>query len=163
MGEALNGDAIAVRHLWKRFGAGTDPLVALQDIDFSVRDGEFVSIVGPSGCGKSTLLKILAGLLPASDGDALLRGTPIDGPRRDIGVVFQSPVLFPWRSVLRQRAPARRRAAARARADAAARASSSWTSSVSRASSTATRGSCRAACSSASRSCAPSSTIPRSC
>jgi NitT/TauT family transport system ATP-binding protein len=74
--------------------------VALQDIDFSVRDGEFVSIVGPSGCGKSTLLKILAGLLPASDGDALLRGTPIDGPRRDIGVVFQSPVLFPWRSVL---------------------------------------------------------------
>ena len=95
MGEALNGDAIAVRHLWKRFGGGTDPLVALQDIDFSVRDGEFVSIVGPSGCGKSTLLKILAGLLPASDGDALLRGTPIDGPRRDIGVVFQSPVLFP--------------------------------------------------------------------
>ena len=64
-----------------------------------MRDGEFVSIVGPSGCGKSTLLKILAGLLPASDGDALLRGTPIDGPRRDIGVVFQSPVLFPWRSV----------------------------------------------------------------
>ncbi len=54
MGEALNGDAIAVRHLWKRFGGGTDPLVALQDIDFSVRDGEFVSIVGPSGCGKST-------------------------------------------------------------------------------------------------------------
>jgi NitT/TauT family transport system ATP-binding protein len=99
MGEALNGDAIAVRHLWKRFGGGTDPLVALQDIDFSVRDGEFVSIVGPSGCGKSTLLKILAGLLPASDGDALLRGTPIDGPRRDIGVVFQAPVLFPWRSV----------------------------------------------------------------
>src|SRR3954468_17423405 len=99
MGEALNGDAIAVRHLWKRFGASTDPLVALQDIDFSVRDGEFVSIVGPSGCGKSTLLEILAGLLPASHGDALLRGTPIDGPRRDIGVVFQSPVLFPWRSV----------------------------------------------------------------
>ena len=58
-----------------------------------------MSIVGPSGCGKSTLLKILAGLLPASEGDALLRGTPIDGPRRDIGVVFQSPVLFPWRSV----------------------------------------------------------------
>src|SRR3954471_14700113 len=100
MGEALNGDAIAVRHLWKRFGASSDPLVALQDIDFSVRDGEFVSIVGPSGCGKSTLLKILAGLMPASDGDALLNGTPIEGPRRDIGVVFQSPVLFPWRSVL---------------------------------------------------------------
>ena len=75
-------------------------MVALQDIDFTVRDGEFVSVVGPSGCGKSTLLKILAGLLPASEGEARLRGTPIDGPRRDIGVVFQSPVLFPWRSVL---------------------------------------------------------------
>ena len=74
--------------------------MALEDIDFSVDDGEFVSIVGPSGCGKSTLLKILAGLLPASQGEAELRGTPIDGPRRDIGVVFQSPVLFPWRSVL---------------------------------------------------------------
>jgi NitT/TauT family transport system ATP-binding protein len=74
--------------------------VALEDIDFSVADGEFVSIVGPSGCGKSTLLKILAGLLPASQGEAELRGSPIDGPRRDIGVVFQSPVLFPWRSVL---------------------------------------------------------------
>ena len=57
-------------------------------------------MVGPSGCGKSTLLKILAGILPASSGDARLRGTLIDGPRRDIGVVFQSPVLFPWRTVL---------------------------------------------------------------
>src|SRR5215203_5600974 len=100
MGEALNGDAIAVRHLWKRFGGGTDPLVALQDIDFCVSDGEFMSIVGPSGCGKSTLLKILAGLMPASDGEALLNAEPITGPRKDIGVVFQSPVLFPWRNVL---------------------------------------------------------------
>jgi NitT/TauT family transport system ATP-binding protein len=65
-----------------------------------VGDGEFMSIVGPSGCGKSTLLKILAGLLPASDGTALLNGSPIEGPRKDIGVVFQSPVLFPWRTVL---------------------------------------------------------------
>src|SRR3954451_20001472 len=100
MGEALNGDAIAVRHLWKRFGGGNDPLVALQDIDVTVGDGEFISIVGPSGCGKSTLLKILAGLLPASVGEAFLNGTPIEGPRKDIGMVFQSPVLFPWRSVL---------------------------------------------------------------
>ena len=93
-------EIIAVRHLWRRFGAGADEVVALQDIDFSVADGEFVSIVGPSGCGKSTLLKILAGLLPASEGEAQLKGTPIAGPRRDIGVVFQSPVLFPWRTVL---------------------------------------------------------------
>jgi len=71
----------------------------LRDIDLTIGDGEFVAIVGPSGCGKSTLLKILAGLLPAA-GTAMLNGTAIAGPRRDIGMVFQSPVLFPWRTVI---------------------------------------------------------------
>jgi NitT/TauT family transport system ATP-binding protein len=86
--------------LSKRYGTGADAIMALRDIDFSVGDGEFITIVGPSGCGKSTLLKILAGLLPASEGDAIHKGDPITGPRQDIGVVFQSPVLFPWRNVL---------------------------------------------------------------
>jgi NitT/TauT family transport system ATP-binding protein len=97
---AAAGDVIAVRRLSKRYGNRADAILALKDIEFTVPDREFLSIVGPSGCGKSTLLKILAGLLPATDGEALLNGTPIDGPRQDIGVVFQSPVLFPWRSVL---------------------------------------------------------------
>src|SRR5207245_9917547 len=74
-------------------------VLALDGIDFTVGEGEFVAIVGPSGCGKSTLLKILAGLLPATRGEVNLRSVPITGPRRDIGVVFQSPVLFPWRPV----------------------------------------------------------------
>jgi NitT/TauT family transport system ATP-binding protein len=93
-------DLISVKRLGKQYGAGAEPILALKDIDFAVPEGEFLSIVGPSGCGKSTLLKILAGLMPASNGEALLNGTPIEGPRLDIGVVFQSPVLFPWRSVL---------------------------------------------------------------
>jgi NitT/TauT family transport system ATP-binding protein len=93
-------EIIAIRHLSKTYGGRGEGVTALSDIDCTIRDGEFLSIVGPSGCGKSTLLKILAGLMPASDGNALLNGTPIEGPRRDIGVVFQSPVLFPWRSVL---------------------------------------------------------------
>jgi NitT/TauT family transport system ATP-binding protein len=93
-------DVIAVRNLSLAYGRGADAVLALKDIDFSIGDGEFVSVVGPSGCGKSTLLKILAGLLPPSAGDAFLKGTPITGARRDIGVVFQTPVLFPWRSVL---------------------------------------------------------------
>ncbi|HYM29888.1 MAG TPA: ABC transporter ATP-binding protein [Candidatus Cybelea sp.] len=93
-------EAIAVRHLDKRYVTATGEVVALQGIDFSVREGEFVAVLGPSGCGKTTLLKILAGLMPSSGGKAMLRGTAIAGPRRDIGVVFQSPVLFPWRSVL---------------------------------------------------------------
>ena len=102
MGEAAPvaaRDVIAIRHLSKTYGRA-DGVVALSDIDCAVADGEFLSIVGPSGCGKSTLLKILAGLLRASGGEALLNGSPIEGPRKDIGVVFQSPVLFPWRSVL---------------------------------------------------------------
>ena len=93
-------DVIAVRNLTKSYGGGSQAIVALRDIDFSVADGEFMSIVGPSGCGKSTLLKILAGLIPATAGEASLNGTAIEGPRKDIGMVFQSPVLFPWRSVL---------------------------------------------------------------
>jgi NitT/TauT family transport system ATP-binding protein len=100
-GKAVNGrDLIAVRKLTKRYGGPAAAVVALQDIDFSIGEGEFVAVVGPSGCGKSTLLRILAGLQPPSEGEAELHGAPISGPRRDIGVVFQSPVLFPWRSVL---------------------------------------------------------------
>jgi NitT/TauT family transport system ATP-binding protein len=93
-------EAIAVRRLGKRFGGAAGEVVALSAIDFVIGEGELVVVVGPSGCGKSTLLRILAGLLPQSEGEASLHGTPIAGPRRDIGVVFQSPVLFPWRSVL---------------------------------------------------------------
>jgi NitT/TauT family transport system ATP-binding protein len=91
---------IAVRGLRKEYSTPRGTVLALEDIDFDVREGEFVALVGPSGCGKSTLLKILAGLLPASRGQVELRSAPITGPRRDIGVVFQSPVLFPWRTVL---------------------------------------------------------------
>ena len=106
-------DVISVDRLSLRYGAGGSGVLALSDITFSVADGEFIVVVGPSGCGKSTLLKILAGLLPPTEGEASLKGTPIKGPRRDIGVVFQSPVLFPWRSVLGNVHAAGRRAGPR--------------------------------------------------
>jgi NitT/TauT family transport system ATP-binding protein len=73
---------------------------ALKNVGFEIRDGEFITVVGPSGCGKSTLLKILAGILRRTSGDVRLRGKPVDGPSREVGVVFQSPVLLPWRTVL---------------------------------------------------------------
>src|SRR6516165_1299693 len=92
--------AISVRGLSKDHRGRSGGVQALAQTSFDVAEGEFVAVVGPSGCGKTTLLKILAGVLPASSGAACLRGTPINGPRRDIGVVFQSPVLLPWRSVL---------------------------------------------------------------
>ena len=98
---AAGGQAlIAVQGLGKSYDTGAAPVVALHDIDFAVPEGAFTAVVGPSGCGKSTLLRILAGLQPATAGRALLAGSAITGPRRDIGVVFQQPVLFPWRTVL---------------------------------------------------------------
>jgi len=73
---------------------------ALSDINFEMKEGEFVCVVGPSGCGKSTLLKILSGLLSITSGTASLMGNPITGPRNDVGIVFQDPILLPWRTVL---------------------------------------------------------------
>jgi NitT/TauT family transport system ATP-binding protein len=75
-------------------------ITALSDISMDIANGEFVTIVGPSGCGKSTLLKILAGLQPATAGAVEVDGLPVTAPRRDIGVMFQNPILFPWRSVI---------------------------------------------------------------
>jgi NitT/TauT family transport system ATP-binding protein len=96
----MSGDVIVARNLAKRYETPRGVVLALDDVGFTIGEGEFVAIVGPSGCGKSTLLKILAGLLPRTSGQLELRGSSITGPRRDIGVVFQSPVLFPWRTVL---------------------------------------------------------------
>lgn len=74
--------------------------MALRNVSLAVQEGEFVSIVGPSGCGKSTLLKIVAGLIPRTAGEVRVRGEVSHGPRQDIGIVFQNPVLLPWRTVL---------------------------------------------------------------
>ncbi|MCX7771622.1 MAG: ABC transporter ATP-binding protein [Clostridia bacterium] len=71
---------------------------AVQDINFSVAEGEFVSIIGPSGCGKSTLLSMFAGLNFPTDGSILLDGKEIEGTGTDRGVVFQHYSLFPWMS-----------------------------------------------------------------
>jgi NitT/TauT family transport system ATP-binding protein len=72
---------------------------ALQDIDFVVEPHEFVSIIGPSGCGKSTVMKIIAGLLPSSDGEVRISGTRVTGPGTDRACVFQFPGLMPWKTV----------------------------------------------------------------
>jgi NitT/TauT family transport system ATP-binding protein len=75
-------------------------VTALASFDLSIAPGEFVTVVGPSGCGKSTFLKLLAGLILRSSGTLMLSGTPVDGPRRDIGMVFQAATLLDWRTVL---------------------------------------------------------------
>jgi NitT/TauT family transport system ATP-binding protein len=71
--------------------------VAVQDIDVSVRAGEFVCLLGPSGCGKSTLISALAGFVPASAGQVEVDGKPVRGPSSNTGMVFQSSeALFDW-------------------------------------------------------------------
>ena len=74
-------------------------VTALADLNLRVGDGEFVTLVGPSGCGKSTVLKLVAGLLQPTAGRVLAGGQAVRGPRREMGFVFQTPVLLPWRSV----------------------------------------------------------------
>ncbi|MBV0893442.1 ABC transporter ATP-binding protein [Paracoccus sp. Z118] len=75
-------------------------MAALTDVDLVVRKGEFHSVIGSSGCGKSTLLKIMAGLQPPTTGTVMLAGTPVMGPRPDIGMMFQQATLLPWRTTL---------------------------------------------------------------
>lgn len=75
-------------------------LLALDGVELSVSDGEFVAIVGPSGCGKSTLLRILGGLLRPTEGTVFLDGQRLLAPKRQVGYVFQKVNLMPWRSVL---------------------------------------------------------------
>ncbi len=84
----------------KTFRANSRLVHALEDVSFSVEQNEFVTLVGPSGCGKSTLLKIVGGLLDRSAGDVTVKGEPVLGPRRDIGIMFQTAVLFDWRTTL---------------------------------------------------------------
>lgn len=73
---------------------------ALNDIDLTIRRGEFISVLGPSGCGKSTLLMLLAGLVPSSKGAIKVDDEAVSGPNSDIGIVFQQDVLLEWRSAL---------------------------------------------------------------
>jgi NitT/TauT family transport system ATP-binding protein len=92
---------LSVRGIDKRFRTKSgDEVHALDKISVDLADGEFVSVLGPSGCGKTTLLKILAGIIPPSNGTLLLRGSPISGPQAGMGVVFQTSVLLPWWTVL---------------------------------------------------------------
>jgi NitT/TauT family transport system ATP-binding protein len=82
--------------------AGGESTLAIQNISFTVNAGEFVSLVGPSGCGKTTLLMCIAGLIAQSAGRVAVKGATVNGPPRDLVLVFQeyNKSLFAWRTVL---------------------------------------------------------------
>jgi NitT/TauT family transport system ATP-binding protein len=89
--------AVGLTGVGKTYAGGVE---AIREVSFQVAPGEFVTVLGPSGCGKSTLLMMIAGLLSPSHGAVTVDGARVDGPRADVGIVFQSPTLLPWRTVL---------------------------------------------------------------
>jgi len=88
--------ALSIVGVRKTFGTG----VAIERAAFAVESNEFVSIVGPSGCGKSTLLRMVAGLVAPTAGRISVGGRNVCAPIENVGMVFQSPVLLPWRTTL---------------------------------------------------------------
>jgi NitT/TauT family transport system ATP-binding protein len=99
------GDApravIEIAGVSKTYRTRDGEVPSLRPIDVTINDGEFVVIVGPSGCGKTTLLRMIAGLLPPSEGEIRIEGRAVTRPHRDVGIVFQSALLLPWRNVFR--------------------------------------------------------------
>jgi NitT/TauT family transport system ATP-binding protein len=99
-GAEASGDArgtISVDDAVKQFEGG---VLAVDHVSFEATPGEFVSIVGPSGCGKSTLLRLIAGLIPLTDGNISVNGREVTEPRQDVALMFQRPTLLPWRTAL---------------------------------------------------------------
>ncbi len=82
------------------YQAGDGEVEAIRDVSLDIRGGEFVAIIGPSGCGKSSLIKLALGLEETTYGTITIAGRVVTGPRRDVGVVFQSATLLPWRNVI---------------------------------------------------------------
>jgi NitT/TauT family transport system ATP-binding protein len=101
-GGAHSDSALAIElfGVTKNFDHGQNTVRALGPLDLAIESGSFVSVVGPSGCGKSTLLRLVAGLEVPTEGRLRRYGAELDGPSREVGIVFQDHVLFPWASVL---------------------------------------------------------------
>ncbi|AWB94813.1 nitrate/sulfonate/bicarbonate ABC transporter ATP-binding protein [Agromyces badenianii] len=91
---------IDIHDLTQIFETRTGTVHALEGIDLTVEENEFVTLVGRSGCGKSTLLRAISGLVPPTGGRVAVAGDPVSGPRRDVSFMFQRPALLPWRSVI---------------------------------------------------------------
>lgn len=97
---ALVKDAIVFKNVGQTFATESGPLTALDGVDLTIEQHQFVAVLGPSGCGKSTLLRLAAGLMMPSSGGVSVHGYPVSGPRDDIGIVFQQATLLPWANVL---------------------------------------------------------------
>lgn len=92
-------DILSVKNIEKTYQAENGEITALKNISFSVKKGEFVSIVGTSGCGKSTLLSIIAGLLKPTSGEVYVNGEKVEGISAHIGYMLQKDNLLDWRTI----------------------------------------------------------------
>jgi len=99
MTDKKNGFKLEARNIEKVFKSRRDEVVAIDDLDIQIKEGEFAVIVGPSGCGKSTFLYMLAGFEKPTSGELLLDNKPIVKPGRNRGFVFQDFALYPWKTV----------------------------------------------------------------
>jgi NitT/TauT family transport system ATP-binding protein len=98
--KVMAGRLLEVRSLKKVFSRQGKEVIALEDFDLTVDQGEFVAIVGPSGCGKSTFLHMLGGFEPADGGTMRLNGVVVKDPGPDRGMLFQEYALYPWLTVI---------------------------------------------------------------
>jgi NitT/TauT family transport system ATP-binding protein len=99
MSDTPNNAILKADHISVRFETAEGPVIAVDDVSFDVRPGEFLSVIGPSGCGKSTLFNVIGGLLSNHQGTVNVAGEIINGPHQSIGMVFQEETTFPWRTV----------------------------------------------------------------
>jgi NitT/TauT family transport system ATP-binding protein len=101
MSQTTNGVLLAAEHITKTFPLpeGHGEFTALRDVSVTVREGEVVALLGRGGSGKSTLLRIIAGLIPPSQGRILSSGLTLAGPNPAVTMVFQSFALLPWLTV----------------------------------------------------------------
>jgi NitT/TauT family transport system ATP-binding protein len=98
---ALTQPAITLKEVYKQFPSPNGQVfTALRDINLTIESGEFCAIVGPSGAGKSTTLSLISGLDRPTRGEVYVQDEPVRQLRRDVGYVFQSDAVFPWKSVL---------------------------------------------------------------
>lgn len=92
-------DILKIKEVTKKYQAKNGELEAIKNVSFSVKKGEFVSIIGPSGCGKSTLLSIIAGLEKKTSGNILIEGEEVNGISEKIGYMLQKDSLLEWRTI----------------------------------------------------------------
>lgn len=96
-----SGVPIEIKNISKIFGEETEtPFRALKQVDVTIKDGEFISVVGASGCGKSTLMLMVAGLLKSSTGQIIVNGRQVVDPITDVGIAFQDHLLLEFRTAL---------------------------------------------------------------